>query len=520
MKDLSCRDCAKYLIDYMYEIDHLNRISKLFYQNKNVKIKIEEDILPKGDWLSSVFITEASNVYIPNKENGDKRVFDDEYEIKVNGNITKCKLSTQWIGDEIDKSTRGRNYLKALIKLMDEYYSDSNVPKVKTNEFNKKKYDVYFEENENNVDKYLHDGLTVDNKKIISKKFDIYDLSNMPNFTILKRYIASLLAKPFVILTGNSGTGKTRIAKQFAEYLEVVDANGDKNWLIVPIGADWTDNMKILGFYNPLGDNGTGKYEKTAIVKLIERANKNDDIPYFLILDEMNLSHVERYFSDFLSHMETIDNSFELDGYKNDDNNQSNKLSYPKNLFVIGTVNIDETTYMFSPKVLDRANVIEFKPNKEDVLGLFEKEDTFEKINPAETGTAESFFKLAKEIREGKNKVKADQMEKVSNIFTKVYDITEKKGFEFAYRTVKEIKQYINAAYSLSKEWTETDLNRVIDEQLLQKVLPKIYGNRREIGSMLDELNELCKRHELVLSEKKIEQMKGKLADVQYASFI
>ena len=100
----------------------------------------------------------------------------------------------------------------------------------------------------------------------------------------------------YVILTGNSGTGKTRISKQFAEYLEVIDINGEKNWLIVPVGADWTDNARVLGFYNPLADNGVGKYEKTGIIKLIERANDNPEIPYFLILDEMNLSHVERYF--------------------------------------------------------------------------------------------------------------------------------------------------------------------------------------------------------------------------------
>ena len=78
-----------------------------------------------------------------------------------------------------------------------------------------------------------------------------------------------LLAKPFVILTGNSGTGKTRISKQFAEYLEVIDTNGEKNWLIVPVGADWTDNSRVLGFYNPLAENGTGKYEKTGILKLM-----------------------------------------------------------------------------------------------------------------------------------------------------------------------------------------------------------------------------------------------------------
>lgn len=353
-------------------------------------------------------------------------------------------------------------------------------------------------------------------------KFLLKELPNSFDPFFSRRYITSLLAKPFVILTGNSGTGKTRISKQFAEYLEVIDINGEKNWLIVPVGADWTDNARVLGFYNPLADNGVGKYEKTGIIKLIERANNNPEIPYFLILDEMNLSHVERYFSDFLSHMEIPDNPFELEGYRNEDDEVTGKLPYPKNLFVIGTVNIDETTYMFSPKVLDRANVVEFKPNKDDVMNMFSSASKEVKIASAKSGVAEAFLKLAKEIRSGESRVDEQQMAEVRNVFTAIYDITEKNGYEFAYRTVREIKQYISAAHELSSQWDDAEIYRAIDEQLLQKVLPKIHGNRKEIGTMLDELEAICKqnRKELELSGRKIEQMKGKLAAVQYASFI
>ena len=95
-----------------------------------------------------------------------------------------------------------------------------------------------------------------------SNKFNIAD------FVISKlhtRYIRSLLAKPFVILTGNSGTGKTRIATKFAEYMKQDD--NLSNSLLVPVGADWTDNTKILGYYNPLANNGTGKYEKTPMLE-------------------------------------------------------------------------------------------------------------------------------------------------------------------------------------------------------------------------------------------------------------
>ena len=117
----------------------------------------------------------------------------------------------------------------------------------------------------------------------------------------------------------------------------------------------------------------------------------------------MNLSHVERYFSDFLSHMETNgdDNLIVLDGYENEDEegNTSANLTYPKNLFVIGTVNIDETTYMFSPKVLDRANVIEFKPDRNDVLAWFSTTEDTAEAAVAAPGIAQSFLSLAEEIQ-------------------------------------------------------------------------------------------------------------------------
>lgn len=494
------KDCAKAIVDNIYKIDQFERISERFeVMDQNIKIDTSntDGLLPNGNWLRYMFARPSSGMYSPESSDGKTRVFENEYVIFFKGEQLKCKLTTEWVGSEMTEGAQGNNYLQALIKLVNRYYSDVLEIKEESGE-----YYLYF----------------------LKKEFLLEELPNSFDSSFSRRYITSLLAKPFVILTGNSGTGKTRISKQFAEYLEVIDINGEKNWLIVPVGADWTDNARVLGFYNPLADNGVGKYEKTGIIKLIERANDNPEIPYFLLLDEMNLSHVERYFSDFLSHMETPDNPFEIDGYRNkdDEDETTGKLPYPENLFVIGTVNIDETTYMFSPKVLDRANVIEFKPDKDDVLNMFSSASQEIKITPVKSGVAEAFLRLAKEIRSGKSRVDELQMAEVRNVFTAIYDITEKNGYEFAYRTVREIKQYISAAYELSGQWADAEIYRAIDEQLLQKVLPKIHGNRKEIGTMLDELEAVCKQNgkELELSRRKIEQMKGKLAAVQYASFI
>lgn len=326
------------------------------------------------------------------------------------------------------------------------------------------------------------------------------------------RYITSLLAKPFVILTGNSGTGKTRIARQFAEYLKKESESGESNILIVPVGADWTDNTKILGYFNPLADDGAGVYVKTEIFRFLERANANPQIPFFLILDEMNLSHVERYFSDFLSKMEIPGSVFEIDGY--------GSLPYPKNLFVTGTVNIDETTYMFSPKVLDRANVIEFKPEKDSVLTSLTAE-TEEDSSAAEPGMAEGFLQLAEKIRNAPatdyNNIDFTVAEPV---LSELYDILQKAGFEFAFRTVKEIRQYLIAAYELEEEKENFSLNGHLDIQILQKILPKIYGNRQQVGALLEELKAFFEKENFTHSLQKVTQMAERLSRFQFVSFV
>lgn len=342
---------------------------------------------------------------------------------------------------------------------------------------------------------------------------------NTNSNSLFPRYINSLLSKPFVILSGNSGTGKTRIASRFAKYLEKKNDSGIINHLLIPVGADWTDNTKILGYYNPLADNRTGKYEKTDVFKFIELAGANPEIPFFLILDEMNLSHVERYFSDFLSKMELLDYTkpaekvyFDITGY--------GKLELPKNLFITGTVNIDETTYMFSPKVLDRANVIEFKPDMDDVLNnLFgTSSDDEEKIS--DPGVAEGFMQLANEVRSGTIPPEVQPiLSDIKTILLSLYKELEKCGFEFAYRTVKEIRLYAIAAYktAVGEKPTATE---IADVQILQKILPKIHGNKKQIGNLLDELEKLFTEQELKESGKKIQQMKDKLNRFQYASFI
>lgn len=490
------KECARVIVDAVKQVDGFKRLSEDFKNNeKNVKI-ITDSL--GGNYLRYIFAKENTDIF--EKESGNKiRVFTDrEYLIPAGEETEKCRLSTEWVSSELGEDGESANYLRALILIVNERYDGI--------------LNIYEEDGK----WYL---------EYLQQEFKIEELPDGFDSDFAQRYINSLIAKPFVILTGNSGTGKTRIAKQFSQYLERI-IEGKRNWLIVPVGADWTDNTKMLGFYNPLEE----KYVSTPTLDFILEACKNPEVPYFLILDEMNLSHVERYFSDFLSAMESDEEiplyklSKEIESEEEIDGVIPESIRLPKNLFVTGTVNIDETTYMFSPKVLDRSNVVEFKPEKDDVLAIMTGASEASNITPADFGVAEGFTSLAAAIRNGACDVDQDTLEQVKDFLDGIYEILQESGFEFAYRTVKEIRQYFAAAYELHSE--DFNLTRTMDEQIVQKILPKIYGDRKQIGELLNTLETKCKNgvgessEEMTLSLKKIEQMKKRLDKYQYASFM
>lgn len=458
------------------------------------RCKIKKSIQEKIS-SQSFMINNGTLDFGDNNNYGEAAIFYKEY--KIEQSITDKELS-----DDLNEMMK--IYQECRTKgLLDTSVIDTDVNKEKDQEYN-----------------------VSDTIEITKKTAFVY--SDYISKFVNKNYITSLLAKPFVILAGNSGTGKTKISKDLALFLGKAETNSESiiNELIVPVGADWTDNTKILGFYNPMNE----KYQKTPILDFIIRANEHKDIPFFLIFDEMNLSQVERYFSDFLSKMELVDYSdessktyFDIDQY--------GKIEFPKNLFITGTVNIDETTYMFSPKVLDRANVIEFVPNSEMVLNNFKKDLSISGIKPANNGSAEGFLALAKEVR--RTTALPDGANTAVYILTGISDILTDSGFEFAYRTTKEIRLYLNAAAKLAEnegnKLGSKDYIHLMDEQLLQKILPKIHGNRSQIGELLRQLSEFCetqkqiidgKEFGLIESKKKIDRMIKQLETSQFASFM
>ena len=362
----------------------------------------------------------------------------------------------------------------------------------------------------------------------------------------------SLLSKPFVILTGASGTGKTMQAKEIAKHFSNRD---NTNSAVVAVGADWTDNRATLGFVNYLTAEGEEPvYQSTEILNLLLRANADLNTPYFLILDEMNLSHVERYFADFLSVMEqTKDGKFNLHNEGADLVNSAEgagkvpkKIDYPSNLFVIGTVNIDETTYMFSPKVLDRANVIEYKVSEKNLSEFLDDPREPEGINLATEGEAEQFLALARAIRiDDHDKIaplSKNLLGEVKEDILTLFNIMQARRFEFAYRTASEISRYMKVSKHLaedSEKWESEDWKKSLDEQILQKILPKLHGSVGRIGKLIAELahfthNPKSESYSKILSDidkidtkavypesfAKLKAMSETLREEQFVSFI
>lgn len=317
------------------------------------------------------------------------------------------------------------------------------------------------------------------------------------NRDLIRRLITSVATKPFAILTGKTGTGKTRLAKYLGEWL-----GGRQRCLVQPVGADWTDNRNVVGYFNPV----LNQYEPTSILNFILEAHNDSEHPYFLVLDEMNLSHVEYYFADFLSAMES-DRKIPLhersdvvlpgSAGEEDGRRIPQSVGVPPNLFVVGTVNVDETTKMFSPKVLDRANGIEFVLTGSGfssfIDGLGEEGGPTSELSDIEPAKhkGEEFLNLSYAARnvhaDGRPvnlpPLPEDESTNFRQALTSVFEIMERKDEQFGYRTGAEALRYARVGCCLSGgnwDWTTS-----FDDQMVQKVLPKLHGGHDDLFELL-----------------------------------
>jgi 5-methylcytosine-specific restriction protein B len=283
----------------------------------------------------------------------------------------------------------------------------------------------------------------------------------------------------------------------------------------IAVRPDWTDNRGLLGYYNPI----TAQYQTTPFLELLlaaaaeaRRAEEQGRAaePYFVILDEMNLARVEHYFSDFLSCMESgealhlHDDAALAEGLSETGEAIPRELTIPRNLFFTGTVNVDETTYMFSPKVLDRAFVLEF--NEVDLAGYGRpREDDEDDAEVGELYLGGFDGRLGLRGRGGQPSSDGQRSDshkpgprdweqlrvladgQFTDALAVLNELLASEGRQFGYRVVNEISRFMRLAAEQAGR-DEQSLWSAFDVAVLAKVLPKLHGTEQELRELLESL--------------------------------
>lgn len=320
-----------------------------------------------------------------------------------------------------------------------------------------------------------------------------FDLSDKDAIACIKAYISfrgftypdslienlylSLKSKPFTILAGTSGTGKTRLVKLFAEAINA-------NYKMVPVRPDWSDSSDLFGHVDL-----NGQFVPGAVLEFIAKAQADPGKPYILCLDEMNLARVEYYLSDFLSVIETrevVDGKIVSDplvtaekyGADSAAMSKYGEIRFPQNLYLVGTVNMDETTFPFSKKVLDRANTIEF-----DYVDLSSVQNT--DATKADPITApNSFLKTSYLFLKQCMDEDPDYVKDVCADLQKINAVLQKANAHVGYRVRDEIVFYL---MNNKKAGLLSD-DEALDNEIMQKILPRIQGSSVSVKDMLCEL--------------------------------
>lgn len=296
---------------------------------------------------------------------------------------------------------------------------------------------------------------------------------------IIDNLYLSLRTKPFVILSGISGTGKSKFVKLFAEAIGATVNNGRFN--LIPVRPDWSDDSELIGYRDI-----EGKFKPGIITSIAKKAMENKNEPYFICLDEMNLARVEYYFSTVLSLMETrefINGEIKTNRLLAKENFGDNSEAYniygdvyiPENIYIIGTVNMDETTFPFSNKVLDRANTIEF--NEVNLDYAFDQ--TLEKV--LENRVYSNYLLRSPYVKLEQCKDNKEIAYRVINDLKNINKILMEENYHFAYRVRDEIIFFVINAVNSGLMTYEM----AMDYSIMQKILPKVSGSSKEVPKIL-----------------------------------
>lgn len=361
---------------------------------------------------------------------------------------------------------------------------------------------------------------------------------------IVRDYYLCLQSKPFVLLSGLSGTGKTRLTFLFAQALT---GNADSQALtqanaqyrLLPVRPDWMDSTPIVGYVNLLApaqpqSGGRGTFVSTPFLDFLIRAARPDNASraYFLCLDEMNLARVEHYFAEVLSAMETSGRDMLLpDG---------RAIRLPANLFLSGTLNLDEATHSLSRKVLDRANTLTFG----EVCLREDANNASQAALDAQTASAETmpfavrqalFLRArVKNVADARTRLQSvspsgtDYAAYVVNVLADVNALLEPHGLHFAYRVRDETLRYCANSFDANglgllfpdkPDDLDANLRVALDLQLLQKVLPRLTGTQEQLSAPTAELLRYAEKRYFALTARRLARLQSRLQRDGYAGF-
>ncbi|MEM9986660.1 MAG: AAA family ATPase [Bacteroidota bacterium] len=292
-------------------------------------------------------------------------------------------------------------------------------------------------------------------------------------------YYVSLKTKPFVILAGPSGTGKSQLPRLFAAALGHAD-----RCLTIPVRPDWTDPGDILAY-----PDLQGRYRRQALLRWILQAKADPENPYWVVLDEMNLAKVEYYLSDVLSIIETrrwedgliltdpLLGPLDVTALHPEDHDLVG-LTWPQNLYLVGTINVDESTQSLSKRVLDRSNVIEINEVR---LDWPEETAPIEPLSSVFQDFTTSEFLSSHDLGKAEKAILKTPMRWLGQVHT----LMSKYDLPLGYRLRDEFAFYLLYRERIKELVAEGE---ALDRQFLQKILPKVYGVSPRLGKLLKEM--------------------------------
>lgn len=392
--------------------------------------------------------------------------------------------------------------------------------------------------------------------------------------------LRAMRTKPFLLLAGISGTGKSRIVKQMAfdscpdDAVLRADPTSPGNYCLIEVKPNWHDSTELLGYESKIGG---AHFQLTTFVKFLVKAMLYPDTPFFVCLDEMNLAPVEQYFAEFLSVLESrtkladghvvseplikasifnsyetkitkalfdkefyemasetttnnqnriteVDNVPNVDAHRVYEELKEHGLRIPENVIVVGTVNMDETTHQFSRKVIDRAMTIEMNlPDGDPFMDFFSNSSELGyQLNPTSPSLYFATETKASDVVKAlasENAEETDRLKReVANILTKLNDALNGTPFKVAYRVQNELMLYFYQLWLEDKtaNW-DTILNTSVDQIMMMKVLPRIEGDIELLEKPLEKLINISASYPN--ATKKLKEMKDRLEHSQFTSF-